>query len=224
MRGSRRTRRVPHATPHRGGERSGDVPGRERRPQRIAKYQLEAFPHRLRRDQFAQHGVVRQHDAGIYRFDPRSHKLETYVSYNFANPWGHVFDRWGQDIVVDGTGSNPYHAALFSGHVEYPNKHGRPPQVYQQWTRPCSGMEILSSKHFPDAVQGNLLVLNVIGYQGILMYKLRDQGASIVGTEDTRLLSSSDPNFRPADIKMGPDGAMYFCDWHNPMRWSISGG
>ncbi|MFT3881897.1 MAG: GDSL-type esterase/lipase family protein [Gemmatales bacterium] len=160
---------------------------------------------------------VRCSNAGVFRYEPRTQKFDTYVSFGFANPHGHVFDRWGRDIVVDGTGSNPYHAALFSGHVEYPNKHGRPPQVYQQWTRPCSGMEILSSKHFPDELQGNLLVLNVIGYQGILMYKLRDQGASIVGTEDTRLLSSSDPNFRPADIKMGPDGAMYFCDWHNPI-------
>ena len=32
--------------------------------------------------------------------------------YGFANPHGHVFDRWGQDIVIDGTGANPYHAAL----------------------------------------------------------------------------------------------------------------
>ena len=31
-----------------------------------------------------------------------------------------------QDIVVDGTGAVPYHAALFSGHVDYPTKHARP--------------------------------------------------------------------------------------------------
>ncbi|HMO37625.1 MAG TPA: hypothetical protein PKA06_16415, partial [Gemmatales bacterium] len=78
-------------------------------------------------------------------------------------------------------------------------------------------MELLSSQHFPERFQGNLLVLNVIGYQGILMYKLRDEGASIVGEENVRLLSSSDPNFRPSDIKIGPGGAIYFCDWHNPI-------
>lgn len=160
---------------------------------------------------------VRCSNAGVFRYEPRTQKFETYVSFGFANPHGHVWDRWGRDIIVDGTGSNPYHGALFSGRVDYPNKHSRPPQVYQQWTRPCSGMEILTSQHFPKELQGNLLVLNVIGYQGILMYKLRDVGGSIEGTEDTRLLSSSDPNFRPADIKMGPDGAIYFCDWHNPI-------
>jgi putative heme-binding domain-containing protein len=160
---------------------------------------------------------VRNVNAGVYRFEPRTFKFETYIPFGFANPHGHVFDRWGRDIVVDGTGSQPYDAALFSGHMEYPMKHATPPQVYQQWTRPCAGIEILSSRHFPEEWQGNLLVSNVIGYQGILQYKLRDEGASFVGTEAERLLSSSDPNFRPSDIKIGPDGGIYFADWHNPI-------
>src|SRR5437660_3904060 len=113
-------------------------------------------------------------NAGVFRYEPRTHKFEVYVNFGFANPHGHVFDRWGQDIVVDGTGANPYHAALFSGHTDFPQRHARPPQVYNPRTRPCPGMEILSSRHFPDAFQGNLLVPNVIGFQGILRYKLED--------------------------------------------------
>ena len=31
------------------------------------------------------------------------------------------------------------------------------------------------------------------------------------------LLKSSDPNFRPVDIKFGPDGALYVCDWQNAL-------
>jgi putative heme-binding domain-containing protein len=160
---------------------------------------------------------VRCANAGVYRFEPRTRKFETYVTYAFANPHGHVFDRWGQDIVVDGTGANPYHAALFSGHLDFPHKHATPPQVYQQRTRPCPGMEILSSRHFPRANQGNLLVANVIGFQGILQYQIRDKSSSFAGTEVEPILSSTDPNFRPADIKIGPDGAIYFIDWQNPI-------
>jgi putative heme-binding domain-containing protein len=140
-----------------------------------------------------------------------------YITYGFANPHGHAFDHWGQDIVVDGTGSQPYHAALFSGFLPFPQKHAHPPQVYQQRTRPCPGIEVLSSKHFPDDFQGNLLVGNVIGFQGILRYKIEDKGASFVGTEQEPILSSTDPNFRPSDLKIGPDGALYFLDWHNPI-------
>jgi putative heme-binding domain-containing protein len=160
---------------------------------------------------------VRCANAGVFRYEPRTWKFDVYVAYGFANPHGHVFDRWGQDIVVDGTGAQPYHAALFSGHLEHPHKHPHPPQVYQQETRPCPGMEYLSSRHFPADFQGNLLVANVIGFQGILRYKIEDRGASFAGTKLEPIVFSSDPNFRPADLKVGPDGAIYFIDWQNPI-------
>lgn len=160
---------------------------------------------------------VRNANAGVYRYEPRTHKFEVYIAHHFANPHGHVFDRWGQDIVVDGTGSQPYHAALFSGHIDFPDAHKTPPQVYQQRTRPCPGIEYCTSRHFPDDWQGNLLVPNVIGDQGILRYKIEDDGASFKGSELEPIVLSSDPNFRPSDLKIGPDGAIYFIDWHNPI-------
>jgi len=156
-------------------------------------------------------------NAGVFRYEPRTQKFDVYVSYGFANPHGHVFDRWGQDIVVDGTGAVPYHAALFSGHIDFPQKHPQPPTVYAQRTRPCPGMEYLSSKHFPEEMQDDLLVGNVIGFQGILRYRVEDKGASFTATELEPMLSSSDPNFRPTDFEVGPDGALYFSDWQNPI-------
>ncbi len=160
---------------------------------------------------------VRCANAGVFRYEPRSQKFDTYVTFGFANPHGHVWDRWGQDFVYDGTGAQPYHGALFSGHLDFPNKHPHPPQVYQQRTRPCPGVEVLSSRHFPKENQGHLLVANVIGFQGILQYKVEDKDASFAGTEVEPILSSTDPNFRPSDLKMGPDGAIWFIDWHNPI-------
>jgi putative heme-binding domain-containing protein len=160
---------------------------------------------------------VRCANAGVFRYEPRTQKFDAYVTFGFANPHGHVWDRWGQDFVYDGTGANPYHGALFSGHLDYPAKHPKPPQVYEQRTRPCPGVEILSSRHFPAENQGNLLVANVIAFQGILQYKVEDKGASFTGTQVEPILSSSDPNFRPSDLKIGPDGAIWFIDWHNPI-------
>ncbi len=156
-------------------------------------------------------------NAGVYRYEPRTQKFDSYVTFGFANPHGHVWDRWGEDFVYDGTGANPYNGALFSSHLDYPQKHQHPPQVYQQRTRPCPGVEILSSRHFPKEEQGNLLVANVIGFQGILQYNVSDKDASLIGTEVEPILSSTDPNFRPSDIKMGPDGAIWFIDWYNPI-------
>ncbi len=160
---------------------------------------------------------VRNANAGVFRYEPRTQKFEVYVPFGFANPHGHVWDRWGQDFVYDGTGANSYHGALFSGHLDFPQKHPHPPQVYQQRTRPCPGVEILSSRQFPPENQGNLLVANVIGFQGILQYKVQDKGASFTATEVEPIVYSSDPNFRPSDLKMGPDGGIYFLDWMNPI-------
>jgi putative heme-binding domain-containing protein len=159
----------------------------------------------------------RNANGGVYRYEPRTKKFDVYVTFGFANPHGHIFDAWGQDIVVDGTGANPFHGPLFSSYLEYPAKHSRPPQVYQQRTRPCPGIEILSSSHFPEEFRGNLLVGNVIGFQGILQYKLEDKDSSLGATELEPIVYSTDPNFRPADFEVGPDGAIYFTDWQNPI-------
>jgi putative heme-binding domain-containing protein len=160
---------------------------------------------------------VRLANAGVFRYEPRAQKFETYVSYPFANPHGHVWDRWGRDIVHDGTGANPYDGALFSGRIDFPQKHNRPPQVYQQRTRPLPGSEILSSRHFPPELQDTLIIGNVIGVQGILLYRISDYESSMVGAEIEPMLLSSDPTFRPADFEIGADGALYFTDWHNPI-------
>jgi len=160
---------------------------------------------------------ARNMNAAVFRYEPRTHKFETYVAYDFANPHGHVFDRWGEDFVMDGTGAEPYIAACFSGKTYFPQRHKRAPKLYEQRTRPCPGMEILSSRHFPDSMQGNLLVPNVIGFLGILQYRIADTNAGFFGNEVEPIVQSDDPNFRPSDVKIGPDGAIYFIEWQNPI-------
>jgi glucose/arabinose dehydrogenase len=157
-------------------------------------------------------------NGAVYRFEPKTFKFEAYASYPFANPHGHVFDYWGTDVVTDGTGAVPYYGPSFSGKMYYPEKHeSHAPTIYRQRTRPCPGTEILSSSQFPEEYQGNLLVANVIGFQGILNYKLTERGSGIVGTEVEPIVRSDDPNFRPSAIEIGPDGAIYFLDWQNPL-------
>jgi len=160
---------------------------------------------------------VRNMNAAVYRYEPRSQKFETYVAYDFANPHGHVFDRWGEDFVMDGTGAEPYIGATFSGKTYFPARHKRAPKLYDQRTRPCPGMEILSSRQFPESMQGNLLVANVIGFLGILQYRISDTNSGFIGKETEPIVESDDPNFRPSDVKMGPDGAIYFLEWQNPI-------
>ncbi len=160
----------------------------------------------------------RQADGGVYRFEPRSWRFETYIPMNFPNPHGHVFDYWGRDIVFDATGGQPYYGPSFSTKKYYPVMETRnAPKPGNVRVRPVGGAELLSSRHFPEAMQGNMIVLNVIGFRGLLNYKLTEDGAGLKSTEVDPILQSSDENFRPVDAEVGPDGALYFVDWHNPI-------
>ncbi len=163
------------------------------------------------------YGPVRNRDGCVWRYEPRTRRVERHIAYGFLNPHGHVFDRWGQDFVTDGTGNVNYYGLPFSGRVEHPAKHRGYFPFFQQRSRPAAATEILSSSLFPEANRGNYLIANVIGFQGIFQYAVRDDGSGFSADEVTPLVHSTDPRFRPADIEVGPDGAVYFLDWHNPL-------
>jgi glucose/arabinose dehydrogenase/lysophospholipase L1-like esterase len=163
------------------------------------------------------YGPTRVKDAAVFRYEPRTEKLDVYVSYGFANPWGQCWDYWGEDFVADASGGANYVAAAFSGDVDYPRKHpGLKQFLVKQW-RPTCGCEIVSSRHFPDEMQGDYLLNNCIGFQGVLQYRFKDEGSGYAADPVEPLLRSADPNFRPVDLQFGPDGALYVLDWFNPL-------
>jgi len=163
------------------------------------------------------YGPIRNTNGCVWRFHPRTWRVERYIPYNFANPHGHVFDRWGQDFVTDGTGNVNYYALPFSGHLDAPLKHSGYFPFFRQRSRPSAATEIISGTHFPEENRGNYLIANVIGFQGIFQYEIEDDGSGFAANEVTPLIQSTDPNFRPVDIEIGPDGAVYFLDWQNPL-------
>lgn len=151
--------------------------------------------------------------SGMYRFDPRTFAI-TPIAANNPNPHGTSFDKWGYLYANDGTGGKSYQVR--------PYKDGfRMKTLLTQEFRPVPANEILSSTHFPDDMQQDFLVLNVIGFLGVKQYDLdrgdggkRDYG-DVWGTPVKTLLDGQDRNFRPSDAIVGEDGALYVADWHN---------
>ncbi|VAX41083.1 Putative cytochrome c [hydrothermal vent metagenome] len=163
------------------------------------------------------YGPTRLVNSGIFRYEPKSEKLDAFVSYNFANPWGHLFDKWGQNLVADASGGANYFGTAFSGDIDYPKKHASMKHFLKKQWRPTSGCEIVSSRNFPESAQGNYLLNNCIGFHGVLQYKMKDDGSGFHADPVEPLVQSTDTNFRPVDLQFGPDGALYLVDWFNPL-------
>jgi mono/diheme cytochrome c family protein len=66
-------------------------------------------------------------------------------------------------------------------------------------------------------MQGQFMICNSIGFLGISLGELKDDGAGFTGKLAGELVSSRDPNYRPVDLEFAPDGSLYFIDWHNAL-------
>jgi len=164
------------------------------------------------------YGPRRGDYGNVWRYEPRTKKFDQHISYLFANPWGDVFMRDGTQLIADvSTGLN-YFAPPLSVAIDYPKKHLEMKDFLTAAAKPKTcGLEIISSRAFPDSLQGKVLFNTFIGFQGIRQHKLSEDGSGIVGTETESLLQSTDPNFRPVALQFGPNGALYVVDWYNPI-------
>lgn len=163
-------------------------------------------------------GPQRSDYGATWRFEPLTHKLEPYVSYPYANPWGHVFLRDGTEIISDvSTGMN-YFAPPLTVASEYPVKRTGMKDFLTAMSKPKTcGTEIISSTHFPEELQGIMLLNTFVGTMGTKQHRISESGSGITAQEIEPLLQSTDPNFRPVALQFGPDGALYIVDWYNPI-------
>ncbi len=148
--------------------------------------------------------------SGMYRFNPRTFEFSFHAP-NSPNAHGASFDYWGNQFATDATGGAAYQVKP-TGDGGFAMR-----KLLQHTVRPVPASGILSSAHFPKKYQGNFLILNVIAFLGIKQYTLSFDTATgdVRGTETADLLVSRDPNFRPVDLEVGDDGALYIADWSN---------
>jgi len=160
-------------------------------------------------------GVRRLGGGGIWRFHPEKARLEVYAR-GLVNPWGHHQDAWGQSFATDGAGGEGINF-MFPGSV-YLTAPGATRIV--KGLNPGSpkhcGLEIVSGTHFPEEWRGNLITNDFRGHR-VCRFVLSDDGSGYASREQGEVIKSNHVAFRPIDVKMGPDGALYIADWYNPI-------
>ena len=164
------------------------------------------------------YGPVRSSNGGFFRYSPQRKKLDRICRVSIPNPWGTAFDEWGQDFFTDTSGPELRWMLPASINVKYGDFAPKPWDLLEQHkVRPTSGLEFVSSRHFPDEVQGDVLINNTIGFQGTKQHRMLDDGAALRVVYRHDLLVSNDRNFRPVDMEFAPDGSLYMADWHNAL-------
>lgn len=163
------------------------------------------------------YGPVRATNGGFMRYNPARHHLERTSQIPIPNPWGIAFDQWGQNFFAETSGPNVEWMMPGSNKSIYGLSSPKSRSLVEDKhrVRPTSGLEFVHSRHFPEEVQGNWLINNTIGFLGMKMHTLEDDGTGYKSKHVLDLVTSSDPNFRPVDMEFAPDGSLYFIDWHN---------
>ena len=152
-------------------------------------------------------GVIRNYNGGVYQFNPRTQELRVFVRGTGGNPWGHVFEEWGQSFMVN----NPriMHLSPASGN----SGKSVPVKPLISTEKQCGG-DLATGTHIGDDIRGNLLS-GRFKSRAIIRYEFVEDGAGYNANVLEPLMTSKHPNFRPVDVKMGPDGGIYVADWYN---------
>ncbi len=162
------------------------------------------------------HGVVRLMAGGIFRFDPRDHRMEILFR-GWVNAWGHQFDDFGQSFVTDGAGFMGISWGVPGATYRTLAPARRELQSISPGNYPkFCGLEIVRSTHFPADWQGDFITADFRAHR-IVRFKASDQDSGYVTKELPDVMRTTADSFRPIDVRLGPDGALYVADWSNPI-------
>jgi putative heme-binding domain-containing protein len=159
-------------------------------------------------------GNVALHQAGIWRFWPHRLKLEPFWDGAMGphNPFGTVFDRNGRPLVFAGNGHGIYDlvpAMVPAGHFLLQ------PSIWSGG-RKFGGADIADNSHWPEASRGEFVAGGYL-QNTVERFRISPSGSSFQVQRLAPLVESTNTAFRVVDVRFGPDGALYLCDWYNPV-------
>jgi putative heme-binding domain-containing protein len=161
--------------------------------------------------------AIQMRSGNTYRFKPDGSHIE-YFTHGQVNPFGLAFDPLGNLYSCD-CHSRPIYQLLRGAY--YPS-FGAPddglgfgPEMmrHDHGSTAIAGITYYAADHFPPAFRDNIFIGNVVTNR-INRDRLERHGSSYKAIAMPDFVRCEDPWFRPVDLQLGPDGALYVADFY----------
>lgn len=160
-------------------------------------------------------GIKRLEGGGVWKLQPHTLELDVYAK-GLVNPWGLRFDAYGQSFLTDGAGEEGINYAFPGATFLASPGSERILRGLNPGQPKHSGLEYVSGRHLPESWEGSFIT-NDFRANRINRFQLEEQGSGYVSQQMPDVLWTDHVAFRPVDISIGPDGAIYVADWYNPI-------
>ena len=161
---------------------------------------------------------IKLNSGNTYRFKPDGWRVEQFT-WGQVNPFGLMFDPLG-DLWASDCHSSPVYLLLREGrYPSFGKEHdglGFAPDIckHSHGSTAIAGMVFYAATNFPREYRGNTFVGNVMTCR-VNRDSYIERGSTRIAKEEADFLRCDDPWFRPVDLQLGPDGALYVADFYN---------
>ena len=158
------------------------------------------------------YGPVRAKNSAWFLYTPSNQRLLSFGSYPNTNPWGVTFDDWGHHVA-----SHPIFAAAFhSPSPPYPKQQPKAAGI-PAYSGVC-GHEFVDFPMWPEELQGGMIKVRYKPTNRVEIHRWVRKDDHWTEEYQGDLIFSTNLSFIPVDLRYGPRGAMYVCDWYNPVK------
>ena len=161
------------------------------------------------------HGTRRLNGGGMWRFRPSTMEMDVFTK-GLVNSWGQQSGFWGEYFGTDGAGGEGINYLVDGAY--YTSSPGAPRILsgLNPGSPKYCGMEIVGGRHLPDDWQQTILTNDFRAHR-VVRFAITEDGSGFSSKIQPDVIKTSNAAFRPIDVKMGPDGAIYIADWFNPI-------